>query len=177
MIVEAKLIQKAIITKDDPRSIVNDILGKASKNAISKMSRPAALAQRIRRIRRNRNSFKSKKIDDLVSIDIPESLRFTKRNAWFYYDDKERILVFTTERNLQYLNKNLDWFVDGTFDVAPSLFTQLFTIQANVNGKVLPLIYSLIPNKKESSYVKLFKMVKHYSKEPNTINCDFEELF
>jgi hypothetical protein len=61
--------------------------------------------------------------------------------------------------------------------VAPSLFTQLFTIQANVNGKVLPLIYSLIPNKKESSYVKLFKMVKHYSKEPNTINCDFEELF
>ena len=96
LIVEAKRIQKAIITKDDPRSIVNDILGKASKNAISKMSRPAALAQRIRRIRRNRNSFKSKKIDDLVSIDIPESLRFTKRNAWFYYDDKERILVFTT---------------------------------------------------------------------------------
>ena len=96
LIVEAKLIQMAIITKDDPRSIVNDILGKANKNAISKMSRPAALAQRIRRIRRNRNSFKSKKIDDLVSIDIPESLRFTKRNAWFYYDDKERILVFTT---------------------------------------------------------------------------------
>ena len=60
-------------------------------------------------------------------------------------DDKERILIFTTERNLEYLNKNQHWFVDGTFDVAPSVFTQLFTIQANVNGKVLPLIYSLIP--------------------------------
>ena len=47
-------IQKAIVTNDDPRSIVSDVLGKASKDAVSKMSRPATLAQRIRRIRRSK---------------------------------------------------------------------------------------------------------------------------
>jgi hypothetical protein len=51
----------------------------------------------------------------------------------------------------------------------------MFTIHANINGKVLPLLYALIPNKKEKSYTKMFNMIKNYVKAPKSFNCDFEK--
>ena len=84
LILEAKMVQRAIQTNDDPRTIVKEILGKANKDTVSKMSRPTTLAQRIRRIRRSQKSYAPKNPDALDQIDIPESLRFTKRKSYFF---------------------------------------------------------------------------------------------
>ena len=117
----------------------------------------------------------------LAEIDIPDEYRFTYKNEKFYYDDsgandQERILVFTTEANIKLLEKNRVWYCDGTFDITPTLFTQLYSIHVIVHNKNLPMIYALLPNKLETTYIKLFKMIKSYLKhQPESVNIDFEK--
>ncbi|CAF1042243.1 unnamed protein product, partial [Brachionus calyciflorus] len=55
--------------------------------------------------------------------------------------NNDRIIIFATEKNLQLLSQYHHWLCDGTFDAAPILFTQLFTII--INGKNVPLAYAL----------------------------------
>jgi hypothetical protein len=62
--------------------------------------------------------------------------------------DKDRILMFATRRNLDFLIKSQEWFVDGTFKIVPKLFYQLFTIHGNINGAYYPLIYCCRTNEK-----------------------------
>ena len=42
--------------------------------------------------------------------------------------DKSRLIIFTTEENLAMLKEIRDWMMDGTFDMAPMVFKQLYTI-------------------------------------------------
>ena len=51
----------------------------------------------------------------------------------------------------------------------------MFTIQACVKGKVLPMVYALIPNKQQVSYMKLFTMLKEYLNPPDSFSWDFEK--
>ena len=67
----------------------------------------------------------------------------------------DRILVFGTERNLDFLQLSDGWYADGTFKVAPPLFRQLYTIHGERFGKIIPAIYALLPNKREETYVRL----------------------
>ena len=46
--------------------------------------------------------------------------------------DRDRILIFSTERNLKIQIDN--WLVDGTFAVSTDLFYQLFTINTFFEG-------------------------------------------
>ena len=41
-----------------------------------------------------------------------------------------RILIFGTTEGLIQLRNSTDWFGDGTFDVCPTIFNQLFTLHA-----------------------------------------------
>ena len=57
-------------------------------------------------------------------LDVPDSKLLT--NETYFYDDsgsddKNRILVFTTERNIGSLNKNKNWYGDGK--VLPSVIS------------------------------------------------------
>jgi hypothetical protein len=60
--------------------------------------------------------------------------------------------------------------------VAPKLFEQMYSIHASIHGKTLPLVYSLLPNKKQETYEELFRIVKqHIQREPTFITIDFEK--
>ena len=52
------------------------------------------------------------------------------------------------------------WYGDGTFQVAPRLFTQLYTIHAPVYGQLLPLVYCLLTNKTTATYTAVFSLIK-----------------
>lgn len=83
---------------------------------------------------------------------MPEEFTFTcNKQKFIIFDsgngDPNRIIMFGIEENLQLLKSNLNWYVDGTFDVAPELFYQLFTLHVFVKGKNLPCIYALLPDK------------------------------
>jgi hypothetical protein len=68
--------------------------------------------------------------------------------------DKNRVILFATKKNLEILNANRDWYGDGTFDIAPPFFKQIYTIHCRVNDHLLPLVYAFLPNKQENTYKK-----------------------
>ena len=101
-------------------------------------------------------------------------------NNFFLYDSEDclnRIIIFTTKRNLQLLSTTNFWYADGTFKTVPSLFNQLYTIHGVINNDVLPLVYILMSKRTESSYRKLFFELKtlESSLSPMTIMTDFEK--
>jgi hypothetical protein len=48
-------------------------------------------------------------------------------------------------------------YVDGTFKSAPQFFHQLFTIRGLSNGHYVPLAFSLLTNKHQTSYEDVFR--------------------
>ena len=74
-------------------------------------------------------------------------------------DGRKDLIVFTTKSNLNLLN-NKKVYGDGTFKVVPNLWYQIYTIHAEVSGKVVPLAFSLLPSKKAETYVRMFSIMK-----------------
>lgn len=72
----------------------------------------------------------------------------------------ERIIIFGTEPNLRNLCRASQLFVDGTFSVAPKNFLQLFSIHAEVEGHVFPLIFALMSKRSYVMYEYLWKTLK-----------------
>ena len=68
------------------------------------------------------------------------------------------------------------FFVDGTFKIAPPLFSQVYVISGEKCGGVHPLLYALLPNKLRGTYSKLFDMILELKPDfnPSVINCNFE---
>lgn len=56
-------------------------------------------------------------------------------------NDKNRVLYFTTEQNLKLLSKYRDWYCDGTFDISPNIFKQVYTVHIIIRGTTLPMVY------------------------------------
>ena len=50
-------------------------------------------------------------------------------------------------------------YVDGTFEISPRLFYQVFTVNAFVHGQQFP-VYGLLPGKSRGVYKKFFIVVK-----------------
>ncbi|CAF0918334.1 unnamed protein product [Brachionus calyciflorus] len=153
-----------ILTEEDAALNTNDIISR----------------QRINRRRRILDRHGRDPIN-LCGILISDHLKRTISNKEFFYDDSgsddpSRILIFTTEDNLSQLKNNLDWYCDGTFDISPTLFLQLYIIHVNINHKDLSLIYALLPDKNKKTYEKLFNMILSLVKvHPNSLNIDFEK--
>lgn len=95
-------------------------------------------------------------------------------------DEDSSIVVFTTVTNLRELCKIVRLFIDGTFDYAPKLWYQFFTIHAIDNEHYIPLVFCLLPNKEQSTYERLFELLKMRCRlyglnfAPTTVVTDFE---
>ena len=132
-----------------------------SNSAISFQS----LKRTIQRIRKNSyqpNNF----IDSLENLFLNESLTIIKVDQERFenilkFDSGNksfniRILIFSTNKNLTYLEKCEEIFNDGTFKVVTKLFHQLFTIHGFICAKLQPLIYVLLPARDTNIYNNLF---------------------
>jgi hypothetical protein len=151
-----------------------------TESGMAAMTRRDALRQLINRTRNYilGHGFNAK---CLSQIEIPEELRKTTKDELFYWDDsgnddKNRVILFTTEKNLTLLDRYHDWLGDGTFYIAPTFFKQVYTIHILYEGQAYPMVYGLLPNKKQTTYKKFFKMVNHNLKNKvSTFNMDFEK--
>ena len=74
----------------------------------------------------------------------------------------ERILIFTTDfqLNITALSKHI--YFDGTFRVAPTGFVQLFTIHAynDINKSIIPTVFFLLTRKFGTIYTEAFNQFK-----------------
>lgn len=82
----------------------------------------------------------------------------------------ENIVVFCPRGNLEYLVKIDNIFMDGTFSYSTKYFHQFFTIHSVDNGNYIPLVFCLLPDKKEETYKCLFE---HLVKKCEEINLHF----
>lgn len=87
--------------------------------------------------------------------------------------------LFATTQNLQTMKSCEQWFCDGTFSVTPPLFSQLYTVHGLLHGKVIPLVYALLPNKTAHIYRLTLNALKELQSDlnPKQIMIDFEVGF
>ena len=117
----------------------------------------------------------------LTELELPEPFTQTiNGHPFLLYDSgpsNNRILLFSTQRNLDLMTQCNHWYADGTFKSAPQLFTQIYTIHAMKYDNVIPTIFVLMPNKTQSSYNQLFSALKRLKPNLNPISImtDFEQ--
>ena len=122
---------------------------------------------------------------NLAELHISPPYDVTKKGEkFFFYDSGEgeenRVIIFTTERNLRYLCNSPIIFSNGTFKTAPDMFVQLFTVHGLYRNHLFPFVYALTTNKDENSYNTLYRELKRICAEynlvlsPTTMMSDFE---
>lgn len=128
---------------DNPHVIIAKCTANISKSASVRLLTIRAMKRKIRDRRQKENTYHPLSIS-LESLKVPEMYSITKKNENFIIFDsgpaKDRILIFGTSKNLEYLSASSDWYADGTFKVTPPLFEQVYTIHALSFGKVFPAI-------------------------------------
>jgi hypothetical protein len=171
--------QQARASKDPPRLLLSRASTSFSKGASTSCSSLSNISRTIRQVRSLEHVGTSipKCLEDVIVTEKYQKTDKGEQFLLFDSKDKDRILMFATRRNLDFPIKSQEWFMDGTFKIVPKLFYQLFTIHGNINGAYYPLIYSLLPDKRESTYVKIFEHIRKIMEkiEVNLIMTDFEK--
>lgn len=97
---------------------------------------------------------------------------------------RNRTVIFATDENLRYLFASDMWYIDGTFQVVPNMFYQLWTVHGKVANTVFPFAYVLMQNKAEEGYVRILRQLQESARElqlpnidrnPTKIMLDFEK--
>ena len=90
--------------------------------------------------------------------------------------DPSRILIFGRESWVKILESSPICYIDGTFKITPPLFSQVFVFLGEKLGAVHPILYALLPDKKQQTYERMFGMIvdKNPSFRPSQFSCDFE---
>lgn len=170
---------KAETTNDAPHVIISSVSTTCSQAAATKLPSVDSMKRTIRNIR-NRN-FDGPALPlhrrDIVFTD--EYKTACSGELFLQYDsgpEDNRLLIFSTKRNLQLLARSEHWYADGTFKTVPLLFYQLYTIHGFKDKISIPLVYALLPNKSEETYVTLLQQLKllEPAVSPQSITIDFE---
>jgi hypothetical protein len=117
---------------------------------------------------------------NLRDLVIPEEFTQSSSGEPFLLFDsgpsEDRLLIFSTRRNLQLLAQCEHWYADGTFKTAPPLFSQLYTIHGVKYNNVLPSVFVLMPSKTERAYERVFTALTSLEPSlwPASIMTDFE---
>ena len=118
----------------------------------------------------------------LQALVVPPAYRLTLAGQPFLMRSGHgnTFLLFTTLDNLLRLCQSNAIYMDGTFDAAPRLFTQLYTIHAFVADRLIPFVYVLMEDKAANTYTDVFialhQLCNQHGQQlqPATIMTDFE---
>jgi hypothetical protein len=178
---KADIRQRAANTVEKPRQVILASTAGASLEATQFLPSYVASQRTIER-KRKRDDIAMPNPRSAQEIQIPEQLKVTTRAETFLFwdsgaDNPQRLFVFCTEANIDALEHNRHWFMDGTFKVAPELFVQLFTIHALVDNRALPMVYVLLQTKTEVDYERVFRKLLETrgTLSPLSILLDFEK--
>jgi len=129
--------------------------------------------------RARHNALGVMKFTSCEDVVLPEQL--SKDFLLFEDGEKEKILCSSTISSRQTMTECSEFFCDGTFKSCCRQFAQLYTIHGDIGStskstNIIPLMYVLLPNKLESTYVRLFELIKKYIPlwKPEKIKIDYE---
>lgn len=109
---------------------------------------------------------------------VPKTTR--GENFVLVNNQETRVIVFGAKSNLNILCSSDIIYADGTFQYCPKYFFQLFTLHGYVNNNYVPLVFCLLNDKTEKTYinclntVKLLCLTKSLTFSPKEIVIDFE---
>lgn len=164
------------------REIICSSLQGENVENLSYMGNPESISRTLR-------NFKESIINPppiiFPTLKLSEKLCKTVRNESFYrygpdnyrgFPMFEGILLFFSDSLVEKLYENNVWCVDGTFDVVPNPYFQLYTISFIKSNHVFPSIFALLMDKKQETYNNLFTLIflmkgRAY---PSIIKCDYE---
>ncbi|CAB4418896.1 unnamed protein product [Rhizophagus irregularis] len=173
-------------TRDKPSQIIQNAVINMPQESYSYMPNREALRRQVSRVRNINMPPQPKSLQD---IDVPANLCVTLGGEEFLTKDitlgEERIMIFCTTSNLEYLQKADFWVMDGTFRTVPTLFHQMYTVHALVGGesnsRVLPMVYILMTSRSKVIYERIFQELTDLAEEagqmlaPPMIITDFEQ--
>ncbi|XP_067649026.1 uncharacterized protein [Haliotis asinina] len=94
---------------------------------------------------------------------------------------EDKILVFATDETLEMAQQANILYMDGTFYSCPGLWHQLYVIHSMAGGKMFPLMFCLLPDRRRETYTRLFQQLKEVTQDkvgrplsPDVIQVDFE---
>ncbi len=176
-----KLKEKSISSCNNPRSIFSNVIGDLNENALSHAPTLPNICRNIRRwksVVSNYPPTPSKRTEFTIPYKYSH---FDNDSKFLQYDsgpnDEERILIFASGQALEHLKQYKTWAADGTFKCSPTVFLQLYVIHVQDGTFNAPRIFALLPNKKQSTYDKLFRTVKELiqNKGPENLIVDYEK--
>ncbi|GCC40100.1 hypothetical protein chiPu_0024094 [Chiloscyllium punctatum] len=157
-LVKTKIKKRAEETLESPTVAVNECLVHISQASLAVIPNMSALRKIIRR---KHNSVMNAPTNptDLQQLFVPECYRIYLPQPGvdenFLLCDGGRgpdwILIFRSRAGS--LVTSDMWFADGTFSIAPNLFSQIYVILAKKHEGVHPIVYALLPNKQCTTYI------------------------
>lgn len=130
----ATIRQAAKNSNSPPRRIIRAVTATMSKEAAIGLPMYDVIARNVRRVR-NKAKVIPKQPETLSDLVIDGEYAQTMKGEMFLlYDNKHavnRIVIFATKDNLQFMVACDDWYMDGTFDITPPLFKQVYTVHGN----------------------------------------------
>ncbi len=89
-------------------------------------------------------------------------------------------LIFATLENMRRLCLANVIYMDGTFDTAPQLYEQVYTVHCFVGKRLVPMVYMLLSDKTAQTYVRVFAELMAFCAthglhlQPAEVLTDFE---
>ena len=143
-----------------------------------------AVAQSLYRERRKGYPALPKNREDVHhALEEIQSSTVTNKGEHFILknDLESGIVVLSCASNMRFLvNSAEELFVDGTFKCCPKYFHQMYTVHGLKNGHFVPLIYALLPDKRELTYKTLWTFIidicssMDLQLQPSVVHVDFE---
>jgi len=89
-----------------------------------------------------------------------------------------KLVIWSSDFQLNRIRLSDHWYCDGTFGVVPSQYNQLFTIAIKDpnTGFVRPAMWALLNTKDEEAYYHLFKVIKDIVSVNNSINWNLSSI-
>ncbi|CAF1126577.1 unnamed protein product [Brachionus calyciflorus] len=150
LISKQNLREISVSSNEPPRAVIREFHAGLSDECISLIGKKDSIRRQIIRTRNKEKGYYKNNPQSLSELEIPDELKTTFKGYKFYFGDsgktdKNRIIFFTTEQNLKILGTYPDWYSDGTFDIAPNIFKQVYTLHVDIRGTILPMLYALLP--------------------------------
>ena len=187
--IEAKIIvenikNRALLTQDNPSVIVADTSSSVAPVVFSALPQISYLKRTVQRTRQKNNlaPLNPQNLEQLHQL--PDEYKLTSNGKPFLMFDSfdlfgstnDRIIIYCTPDSLNLMSESDHWFADGTFKSSPLIFTQIYTIHVLKEDICIPTLYALLPDKKTTTYIRLFEKLKENKPtlNPKSILTDFE---
>ena len=73
---------------------------------------------------------------------------------------EDRLIIFATQQNLRYLCGAETIFMDGTFQISPAMFLQVYTLHVMIMGTMVPVCICLLHAKDIPTYRRMFDLIR-----------------